>query len=149
MHMPMPLHVKRAKQHGTRMQLKQNQQSKEERRAGYSNFGERIPSDNRVLLVEFVLNEIFGSSNKIFKRVTLLKASNLRGVKNRYIAQKITKTTKVPGKDEGFTCYFKVSFIHLYQQEYNKILQRITLTRQHIKNNLRHMYRGEVEWSPK
>ena len=43
----------------------------------------------------------------------------------------------------------KESFTHLHQQEYNKVLQHITLTRQHIKKNLRHLYRGEVEWSPK
>ena len=48
--------------------------------AGYSNFGKEIPSNHRVLLVNFVLKEIFGSSDKIFKRVTLLRASDPRDV---------------------------------------------------------------------
>ena len=43
----------------------------------------------------------------------------------------------------------KDSFTPLHEQEYNKLLNCIILIRQHIKNNLRHVYRGEVEWSPK
>ena len=53
-------------------------------RAGYSKFEEGIPSDDRVLWVEFVLQDVFGSSDKINKRVTLLKASDPRDVK-KYI----------------------------------------------------------------
>ena len=39
----------------------------------------------------------------------------------------------------------KERFTHLHEHEYNRLLQRITLTRQHIKNILRHVYRGEVD----
>ena len=34
------------------------------------------------------------------------------------------------------------------QQTYDKVLRFITDTRQQVKNNLRHVYRGEIEWSP-
>ena len=40
-------------------------------------------------------------------------------------------------------------FTPLHEQQYNKLLKCITVTRQHIKNKLRHVFRGEVEWSPK
>lgn len=53
-------------------------------RAGYSKFREGIPSDQRVLWVEFVLQEVFGSSDKINKKVKLLKASDPIDVK-KYI----------------------------------------------------------------
>ena len=33
------------------------------------------------------------------------------------------------------------------QQLYNKLLRFITVTRQNVKKNLRHVYRGKIEWS--
>ena len=51
------------------------------RRRSYSKFGEGIPSDHRVLWVDFFLNDVFGSSDKIVKVVKLLKASDPRDVK--------------------------------------------------------------------
>ena len=32
-------------------------------------------------------------------------------------------------------------------QAYDKILRFITVIRQTVKNDLRHVYRGEIEWS--
>ena len=41
------------------------------------------------------------------------------------------------------------SFTNFHQQEYDKLLHFITITRQTIKHKLRHVYRWEIEWSPK
>ena len=35
-------------------------------------------------------------------------------------------------------------FTPLHEQQYNKLLKYTTVTRQHIKKNLRHVFRGEV-----
>lgn len=43
----------------------------------------------------------------------------------------------------------KDSFTKVHQQEYDKILKFIIMTRQTIKHKLRHVYRGEIEWSSK
>ena len=53
-------------------------------RAGYCKFDVDISSDHRVLWVEFVLNDVFGSSDKTYNRFTQLKASDPRDVK-KYI----------------------------------------------------------------
>ena len=39
----------------------------------------------------------------------------------------------------------KDSFTKVHQQEYDKLLQFITITRQMIKHNLFHVYRGKIE----
>ena len=36
-------------------------------------------------------------------------------------------------------------FTFTQQQVYDKLLRFITVTRQKVKNNLRHVYRGEIE----
>ena len=79
-------------------------------RAGFSNFGADIPSDHRVLWVEFVLKDVFGSLDKIYKRFTLLKTSDPQDVKNTHIAQKGIEATEMPEKYEGITCYSKRQF---------------------------------------
>ena len=38
-------------------------------------------------------------------------------------------------------------FTSTKQQVYDKLLRFITNTRQKVKTNLRHMYRGKIEWS--
>ena len=53
-------------------------------KAGYSNFREGIPSDHRVFRVKFLLRDVFGTADKITKRVSMLKASDPRKVK-KYI----------------------------------------------------------------
>ena len=38
------------------------------------------------------------------------------------------------------------SFTNFHQQEYDKLLHFITITRQTIKHKLRHVYRWEIHW---
>ena len=62
-------------------------------KAGYSNVRKGILSDHRVLWVEFLLKDVFGTDDKITKQITMLKASDVRDVK-KYIhrTKKIYKT---------------------------------------------------------
>ena len=119
-------------------------------RAGYSKFREGIPSDHRVLWVEFVLQEVFGSSDKINKKVTLLKASDPRDIM-KYIhrIKKEMKIVQCLDKMKELQAIITDCFTPLHEQQYNKLLKYIIVTRKHIKHKLRHVFRGEVEWSPK
>ena len=55
-------------------------------RGGYLNFKEGIPSDQRMLWVEFPLTELFGSTNNTTKNLIKLKASDPRDVK-KYLSR--------------------------------------------------------------
>ena len=73
-------------------------------RGGYSKFKVGIPSDHRVLWVEFQLTAFFGSPGTIVKKVIQLKASDPRDIK-KYITRsnKKLKKTQLPVDIKGFT----------------------------------------------
>ena len=118
-------------------------------RAGYSKFGTGILSDHRTIWAEFRNDEVFGSNDKVRHNVTQLKPNDPRDVE-KYVAraskllqqeqcyEHMTRLQTIPAKN----------FKQQHQQHYDSTLKQITSIRKQVKSNLRHVFRGEVMWSP-
>ena len=119
-------------------------------RAGYSKFGTGILSDHRTIWAEFRNDEVFGSNDKVRHKVTQLKPNDPRDVE-KYV----TRASKLLQQEQ---CYERMTslqkipvqnFKQQHQQQYDSALTQITSIRKHVKSNLRHVFRGEVMWSPR
>ena len=113
-------------------------------RGNYSKNKEGIPSNRRVLWVEFQLTALFGSMNTIVKKVIQLKVSDSRDIKKISLVQISIKNNCVQKMKDLHSILIN-KFTFTQQQVYDKLLRFITVTRQKVKNNLRHVYRGEIE----
>ena len=98
-------------------------------RGGYSKFKEGIPSDHRLLWVEFPLTTLFGLMDNIVKKVSKRKASDPRD-RQKYISRSNKHLKK-------HNCLQKMKKLHSIpidkftipqQQENEKLLRYITVT---------------------
>ena len=77
-----------------------------------------------------------------WKRATHEKSKNI------YLDQTNNEKTQSPSEMKDLQSIPIDQFTPTQQQAYENLLCFITDTRQKVKNNIRYVYRGEIEWSP-
>ena len=99
--------------------------------------------------MEFRLIDIFGSRDKIHKKVLQLQTSDPRDV-----AKYIVKINKRLQKEHYMEMMEKLQripsdkFTVTHQKEYDKLIIVINTIRQEVKQYMRNVHRGEMAWSP-
>jgi hypothetical protein len=118
--------------------------------AGFLKYGDATPSDHRLTWVDFAITDIIGHRSAPFRpHVSGLRASDLRDI-GRYnhcsfalleeakLLPSLTALAQIPKGEFGQASKTEYDRLYLVNQE----------TRLKVRASLRHIYRGQQQWSP-